>query len=142
MNSRERLQKAMTHAMANRPQVGGFPYLAECLRMAGARFNIWSLPTAQSIFIVSDGTSLVNQGAPLVTSVGETHSFDQESLIKAIRRDQAGESTFQEFLVSAWNAGVVGYVVDFEQRTVTYLGANDETYTEAYPVTDVPGLAF
>jgi uncharacterized protein YbcV (DUF1398 family) len=31
----ESLQAAQKHAMAHRPKVGGFPFLAECLRRPG-----------------------------------------------------------------------------------------------------------
>lgn len=35
MTQKEKLQMAMDYATANRPKVGGFPFLAECLRKAG-----------------------------------------------------------------------------------------------------------
>ena len=50
----ERLQSAMMYAMDNRPKVGGFPFLAECLKKAGVQNNIWSLPSTQSIYIMDD----------------------------------------------------------------------------------------
>ncbi len=37
----ENLEAAFQRAMAIRPKVGGFPYLAETLRQAGATRNIW-----------------------------------------------------------------------------------------------------
>lgn len=137
MNSEERLQKAMECAIANRPKVGGFPYLAECLRKAGARHNIWSLPAVQSVYIMSDGTCLIDQGTPLMTGMVEVPQFDQDALIKAIREDQDGSSTFPEFLNAAWSAGAWGYDVDFEKRTVTYMGAKGELYTEFYPFVEI-----
>jgi uncharacterized protein YbcV (DUF1398 family) len=54
-------------------------------------------------------------------------------LIKALRADQAGQTTFQQFLEASWNAGVVKYDVDFAARTVTYYGVNGEAYIEEYP---------
>jgi uncharacterized protein YbcV (DUF1398 family) len=128
----ESLKKAMQRAEAVRPKVGGFPYLAECLRQAGATRNIWSLPACQSLFLTEQGT-VVMQGAPLVSGLADVPSFDREALIKALRIDQAGESTFPEFLAATWRAGVVRYDVDFAARTVTYLGCNGEEYTEEYP---------
>ncbi len=47
--------------------------------------------------------------------------------------DQAGESTFPEFLDATWRAGVVRYDVDLEARTVAYQGCNGEEYIESYP---------
>jgi uncharacterized protein YbcV (DUF1398 family) len=64
-------------------------------------------------------------------------SFDREALISALRADQAGESTFPEFLAASWRAGVVRYDVDFTARTVAYYGCNGEEYVEAYPSVEV-----
>jgi uncharacterized protein YbcV (DUF1398 family) len=75
----------------------------------------------------------VMQGAPLVSGAQDVPSFDQNALIKALRTDQAGESTFPEFLAATWQAGVVRYDVDFTARTVAYVGCNGEEYIEAYP---------
>ena len=61
----------------------------------------------------------------------------RDALVKALRTDQAGNSTFPEFLMSAWQAGVVRYEIDFIVRTVSYFGCHGETYVEAYPA--VPG---
>jgi uncharacterized protein YbcV (DUF1398 family) len=58
-------------------------------------------------------------------------------LIKALRIDQAGESTFLEFLEGSWRAGVVRYDVDFGARTVAYYGCNEEEYIEAYPAVEI-----
>ena len=127
----ENLTRAIERAAALRPKVGGFPYLAESLRHAGVIRNIWSLPACQSLFLTSIGP-VVMQGAPLVTGTVDVPIFDQEALIRALRIDQAGESTFPEFLAASWRAGVVRYEVDFAARTVTYLGCNGEEYIEAY----------
>jgi uncharacterized protein YbcV (DUF1398 family) len=135
-NAQDRLQAAMKYAIANRPKVGGFPFLAECLRQAGVEKNNWALPGGQSIYVMKDGV-VVNQGAPLVSGMVEVPVFDSEALVFAIRTDQAGQSTFPEFLAAAFGAGVVGYDVDFSTRTVTYYGARGEEYVEAYEVVEV-----
>ena len=51
--------------------------------------------------------------------------------------DQAGGSTFPEFLNASWQAGVVRYEVDLEARAVTYQGCNGEEYIEDYPAVAV-----
>lgn len=132
----EKLQQAMQHAMKIRPKVGGFPYLAETLRQAGVCKNTWALPSCQSMYVMKEG-SVISQGAPLVTGFTDIPKFDQDALIRALRTDQAGQSTFPEFLMSAWQAGVVGYDVDFEKRSVTYYGACGEKYIEEYPAVEV-----
>lgn len=135
-NLQQILQTAMKYAMANRPEVGGFPFLAECLRKAGVEKNIWALPSAQSIYVMKEG-SVVHQGTPLVSGMTDVPAFDEQALITALRTDQAGKSTFPEFLMSSWKAGVVSYDVDFIARTVSYYGARGEKYVESYPAVGV-----
>ena len=131
------LRAAQEHAMAIRPKVGGFPYLAEALRRAGVRRNTWILPACQSLYLTEAGP-VVMQGNPLLTGAADVPAFDPQALIAALRTDQAGESTFPEFLAASWRAGVVRYDVDLIERTVTYFGCNEETYTERYPAVDIP----
>ena len=128
----EKLQQAMQHAETVRPKVGGFPYLAEVLRQAGVTRNLWYLPSCQSIFQTEEG-AVAMQGQPLISGVAEVPAFDQAALIRALRADQAGNTTFPEFLEASWKAGVVRYDVDFAARTVTYYGVNGEAYIEEYP---------
>lgn len=132
----ETLTQAQKHAFAVRPQVGGFPVLAEVLRQAGVIANRWALPSCQSVYQFENG-AVVQQGTPLVTGAHEVAAFDREALIHALRTDQAGKSTFPEFLQAAWRAGVIGYDVDFVGRKVIYYGARDESYLEEYPAVEV-----
>ena len=130
------LNEAMRRAAVLRPKVGGFPFLAECLRQAGVTRNIWALPACQSLFLTQQGP-VVMQGAPLVSGTLDVPAFDREALIRALRLDQAGESTFPEFLAASWRAGVVRYDVDFAARKVAYQGSNGEEYVEAYPAVEL-----
>ncbi len=132
----ENLLKAQQLAMSVRPKVGGFPYLAEALRKAGITQNVWSLPSCQSVYLTEHG-SVVSQGLPLVNTTVDIPPFDREALIKALRIDQAGQSTFPEFLKASWEAGVVSYVVDFEKRLVIYYGVSGESYSENYPAVEI-----
>lgn len=132
----ENLVEAQKYAMSIRPQVGGFPVLAEALRLAGVTRNFWSLPSCQSIYLTKFGV-VVQQGTLLVSQIAEVPGFDKEALIRALRTDQAGESSFPQFLKSSWDAGVIGYDVDFEKRTCTYFGVNGESYIENYPAVDL-----
>ena len=135
-NAIDTLMEAMKVAKAGRSRVGGFPYLAEVLRRAGVTRNVWSLPSCQSLYLTQEGP-VVMQGAPLVNGAVDVPAFDEEALVKALRVDQAGESTFPEFLDATWRAGVVRYDVDLEARTVAYQGCNGEEYIEAYPAVTV-----
>src|SRR5271166_3517794 len=125
----ENLQDALQRAMAGRPKVGGFPYLAETLRRAGVSRNLWHLPSCQSLYLTEAGP-VVTQGTPLFTDTADVPPFDQSTLVKALRTDQAGESTFPQFLAAAWQAGVVSYEVNLTARTVAYYGVNEEKYVE------------
>jgi uncharacterized protein YbcV (DUF1398 family) len=132
----ENLEVAQRRAMAVRPRVGGFPYLAEALRQAGVTRNLWFLPACQSLYLTEDGP-VVTLGAPLVSGTVDVPPFDREALIAALRTDQAGNSTFPEFLSSSWRAGVVRYDVNFAARTVAYYGCNGEEYIEDYPAVKI-----
>lgn len=63
--------------------------------------------------------------------------FDRAALISALRTDQAGGSTFPEFLMASWRAGVVRYDVNFTARTVAYYGWNEDVYVEEYPAVEL-----
>lgn len=125
------LESAIKFALTNRPPTGGFPFLAACLKKVGVTKNIWYLPSAQSTYLIS-GETLIQQGQPILQGLLPVQKFNQTLLQKAIKTDQKGQSTFPEFLLSAWNAGVIRYEVDFLTHTVTYYGANNEHYSEDY----------
>ncbi|MCO5142345.1 MAG: DUF1398 family protein [Oligoflexia bacterium] len=133
----ENLVETQAFAMKVRPKVGGFPYLAEAFRAAGITRNLWSLPSCQSVYYTKYG-AVVQQGSSLIPDgMSEIAKFNKEALIRALRADQEGKSTFSEFLKSSWEAGVVGYDVDFMRRTVTYYGVLGESYVEEYPAVDL-----
>ena len=132
----ENLTAAQKFGMSIRPKVEGFPYLAEALRKAGVTRNLWSLPSCQSIYHTKYG-AVVQQGIPLTSGTADVAKFDKDALIHALRLDQTGQSTFAEFLMSSWAAGVVGYDVDLENRKVTYYGTLGESYVEDYPAVDI-----
>jgi uncharacterized protein YbcV (DUF1398 family) len=77
------------------------------------------------------------EGVPLITGMSEVPSFNRDALIAALRTDQAGNSTFPEFLMASWEAGVVKYDLDFAARTCTYFGVNGEKYIESHPAVEV-----
>jgi uncharacterized protein YbcV (DUF1398 family) len=123
--------------MKIRPKVGGFPYLAEALRQAGVTRNFWHLPSCESHYLTALGP-VVTEGKSLVSGMVDVPPFDEAALLTALRTDQAGHSTFDEFLAATWKAGVVRYDVDFNARTVAYFGAHNERYIEAYPEVKLP----
>jgi uncharacterized protein YbcV (DUF1398 family) len=83
------------------------------------------LPACQSLYLTKHGP-VVTLGKALETGTADVPPFDREARIKALRTDQAGESSFPEFLLASWRAGVVRYDVDFAARTVAYYGCHGE----------------
>src|SRR5271170_3268011 len=132
----ENLQAAQQRAMAGRPKVGGFPYLAETLKRAGVTRNLWFLPACASLYLTGHGP-VVTQDAPLLSGTVDVPPFDRDALVAALRTDQAGHSTFPEFLAACWRAGVIRYDVDLVGRKVAYYGCNGEEYIEDYPAVEV-----
>lgn len=130
------LQAAFAHAAAIRPKVGGFPYLAETLRRAGVTRCRMAVPSNSMLYLTDAGPVAV-QGEPLVTGMVDIAPFDRSGLITALRADQAGETTFPEFVRGCWKAGVVWYDVDLDARTCTYYGAEGDSYTETYPAVEI-----
>jgi uncharacterized protein YbcV (DUF1398 family) len=101
----ENLEAAFQRAVEIRPEVGGFPYLAETPRVAGIAGNIWYLPACQSLYLTEFGP-VVTMGAPSTSGTVDVPTFAREALIVALRTGQAGNSTFPEFLAASWRAGV------------------------------------
>jgi uncharacterized protein YbcV (DUF1398 family) len=75
-------------------------YLAETLRLAGVTRNIWFLPACQSLYLTEEGP-VVTTGAPLASGTVDVPPFERKALIAALRTDQAGNSTFPEFLAAS-----------------------------------------
>ncbi|WP_042435943.1 DUF1398 family protein [Streptacidiphilus anmyonensis] len=132
-----RLQAALERGAAVRPKVGGFPYLAESLRQAGVTHCRMAVPAGAFLYLTRHGNVVV-QGEPLVTGFAAAPRFDEAALVAALRTDQAGESTFPEFVRGCWDAGIVWYEVDTTARTCTYHGADGDSYTEDYPPVTLP----
>ncbi|MFG2233199.1 DUF1398 family protein [Streptomyces sp. NPDC048723] len=130
------VQAALEHAAAVRPEVGGFPYLAEALRQAGVTRCRMAVPSNAMLYLTDAGPVAV-QGEPLVTGMIDVAPFDREALVAALRADQAGETAFPEFVRGCWKAGVVWYEVDLSARTCSYYGAADDSYVETYPAVEI-----
>ena len=130
------VQNAQRKAAEIRPEISAFPVLAEVLRRAGIHRNEWTLPAGQSVYVTDIG-AVVQPAMSLVSEMSDVPAFDRDAVIGAIRADQAGHTTFPEFLAAIWAAGVTGYVADFDERTVTYSGIDSSTYVESYPAVEI-----
>jgi uncharacterized protein YbcV (DUF1398 family) len=134
----ENLRAAQARANSVRPAAGGFPVLAKVLHQAGVHRNEWQLPSAQSVYLTDLGP-VVEQATPLLGGLADVPPFDRDAVIRAIRADQAGQTSFPQFLDAVWRAGVLRYVADFDAREVTYYGWDGARYVESYPDVAVPG---
>jgi uncharacterized protein YbcV (DUF1398 family) len=76
-------------------------------------------------------------GTPLITDLADVPPFNLDALIAALKTDQAGKSSFPEFLMASWRAGVIRYEVDLVARTCTYHGVGDEQYVEPYSAVEI-----
>jgi uncharacterized protein YbcV (DUF1398 family) len=130
------IQNAQHRAAEIRPAVGGFPVLAEVLRQAGIHRNVWTLPARQTVYVTDTG-AVVQPSTPLISAISDVPAFDRDAVIDALRADQAGHTTFPQFLAAVWSAGVTGYVVDLDRRTVTYRGIDNAAYVETYPAVEI-----
>lgn len=132
------VEAALRRGRRLRPEVGGFPWLAEALRRAGVERFEFVVPSMTTVYVTARG-DVVEQGTPVVDGAARVARFDREELIAALRRDQAGRSTFPEFVAAAWRAGVLSWTVDLAARTCTYRSASGgEGYVETYPAVEIP----
>jgi uncharacterized protein YbcV (DUF1398 family) len=133
----ELVAAARAQGMRLRPSVGGFPYLAEALHQAGIRTVHCDVASRTTTYRASGG-AVVDQQTPLIDGLTDVAPFDRDALIAAIRRDQQGASTYDEFMAAIWNAGVITYDIDLDGRTCTYAGNNDDVYVERYAAVSLP----
>ncbi len=95
-----------------------------------------AVPSHTMLYLTAAGSVAV-QGEPLVAGMADVPPFDRQTLITALRSDQAGQTTFPEFVQGCWQAGVVWYDVDLIARTCTYYGADGDNYVETYPAVEI-----
>ena len=131
---------AAARGAALRPRVGGFPYLAESLRQAGVTAYFFDVPSTSIVYATETG-DVLQPGELLHSAKTLVPPFDEAALVAALRTDQAGLSTFPEFVEASFRAGVVRYEVDTAARTCTYYGVHGERYVEQYPEVELPPAA-
>ena len=131
------INAAAARGFAARPKVGGFPYLAEALRQAGVTAYYFDVASSSVIYATAHG-DVLQPGALLRSEKIVVPPFDEAALIRALRIDQSGESTFPEFVEATLQAGVFRYEVNTVARTCTYIGVHGEAYVEEYPAVELP----
>lgn len=112
-----------------------YPYLFNSLKSIGIERYEVNVLTGETKYV--GGKMNVMQPSPEgSTPRALGPSFDAEAVKAAVRRSQAREITYPQFLDEIAAAGVPFYRVDMRPRTVTYHGA-DKTrkHVEAVPDT-------
>jgi uncharacterized protein YbcV (DUF1398 family) len=128
----ETVQQARRRGMAARPRINGFPYYAEALRASGISAVETSIAAGGSVYHLADG-AVAESFDPVVAPVSVVPDWNERALVAAIRADQGGRTSFPEFLRDAWEAGVIHFRVDLDDRTCTYFGTAGNRYLESYP---------
>jgi hypothetical protein len=119
----ENLEAAQRQAIATRPKVGGFPYLAETLRRAGVTRNFWFLPACQSVYLTNDGPVVI-QGKPLATGTmtpAEPASGNSRIQPRTIVRGQPA-TTARPWLIRSARGGWPNLVPSDQANTTTKIG--------------------
>ena len=70
---------------------------------------------------------------PVVIAGDAPVAFVEAAVVRALRRNQQGETDYAGFLREIWAAGVCAYDVDLRGGCITYRGASGEQYVEAIP---------
>ena len=136
----EKIAAAQAHGTEIRPTVGGFPYLAESLRLAGVTRIDVTVPSWTTVLTTAEG-SVIQQGTPMTEGATEVPPFDEDAFVAGLRADQEGRIDFPEWMATTWRAGVLWYEVDLDARTCTYRSPAGDTYVEDYPAIDISSLA-
>ena len=132
----EIVNHAQERGAALRPRTGGFPYLAESLRLAGVTRIAVTVPSWTTVLTSAEG-SVIQQGTPMIAATAEVPPFDVDMFVASLRDDQEGRITFPEWMQATWRAGVVWYEVDLAARTCTYRSPAGESSVERYPAVDL-----
>lgn len=117
---------------------GGFPVLAESLRSAGVCFVHCNVASMTTLYRTHQG-AVIDQQVPILSGLERVVDFECAEVIAAIRRDQQGASTYPEFMVEIWRAGVISYDIDLVARTCTYRGLDPavDVHVEEYPAVEL-----
>jgi uncharacterized protein YbcV (DUF1398 family) len=109
----------------------GYPQLFEALKKAGVSSYETNVAIHSIHYYGVDG-DFIQEIPSEVLSISK--EFNQEALIKAIRRSQAKETDYQTFLKEIAQAGVPHYKVNMQERTVSYFGCDPtRKYVEKVP---------
>jgi hypothetical protein len=122
--------------MAIRPKVGGFPYLAETLRLAGVTRK--PLVSARVPELIVDRVWAGSDGwSPLGVRYRGCAGFQSRRADCGASDRRAGTARSPSFWPHCGTPGSFAYDVDFAARTVGYFGCNGEEYIEPYPAVDL-----
>lgn len=110
-----------------------YPYLFNSLKAAGIERYEVNVLTHETKF-VGGGTSVI-QPPPADFQTLTAGAYNVDGVKAALRKVQAGETNYPQFLADIAAAGVSFYRVDMKPRTVTYHGPKPYKYVETVPDT-------
>lgn len=119
------------HAQFSGPD---FPKLLAVFKEMGMVSNQVDIEMGQVTYIAQDDTVLVNDGYKVTSNIAD---YPNKYQVEAdLKRHQAGETDFPTFCEDMAKSGIVGWVIDLEQMTCTYLDKTEN----AVLVETVPSL--
>ena len=109
-------------------------YPAYATRLAQGGVDGYRVDVAMhTIDWLADGIGYREAGLPPIEAGTIAGAYTETEIVRALRRNQRGETDYPTFLREIWAAGVVAYTADLRSRTVAYHGATGESYLEAVP---------
>lgn len=109
-----------------------FPKLIARFKELGMVSNQVDIELGKVTYIAQDGSLLVNQGYKTVASIADVPNAEQAQ--KDLKRHQEGGTDFPTFCEDMAMSGILGWVIDLEQMTCTYLDkAENAVIVEAVP---------
>ena len=109
-----------------------FPRTFEALKEAEVASYRFDVPTGETLFKASDGSTLV-EPLPGVSRVTIAPALDGAAVAAAIQRHTIERTPFLEFRRDAALAGVQSWEVDMRSRTCTYYGLDGGMHVEPVP---------
>lgn len=110
-----------------------FPKTLTALKDAGVDYYNVDLTTYEIVYH-GDGKTMKQSGVLSFEHPPKKGSFDQNALVKALRKHQTEGTSYKDCMKEVIEAGILRYRVDIKERTCTYFGSSKgESYIEKVP---------
>ena len=110
-----------------------YPRIFNALKDAGVEYYETSVSTHHIVYH-GNGDSVEERPPADFKKLLISDKFNATGVKDAVKRTQNKETDYGQFLQEIASSGVIKYKVDMDERTVTYIGSNDdERYIESVP---------